>query len=135
MATVATKIASQAGAGEIARPLVRKALTLTMAAGATVQGTITVPAGSELSAVQARVGTLFSGSPTNINLSLGTAAAGAQVVANTDIKAVGNFNPTIAAAFDTTGATTVYHVQLAAVGGTNPAGSATVYLNYFPPVV
>lgn len=134
MATVAQKIATQAGAGEPARPCVRKSLTLTMAAGATVQGTITVPLGSQIHDFKYRTSTLYTGSPTNINAIVGTAAAGAQVVAAVDVKAVGNFTPSLVAAFNPDDSTTVYHFQLAAVGGTAPAGSTTFHLTYCPPV-
>jgi hypothetical protein len=111
---------------------------ITMVAGATTQATITVPYGSWIRAIKAETGTAFTGSPTNINLTAGSTAAGTDIMAATDIKAAGHFTGTIVAAFDVTNAaaTAAYTVnlQIAAVGGTTPAGTVYVYVDYAAPV-
>ncbi len=133
MATVIQKDRTRAGAGTPARALAAQNLALTMAAGATTSGSITVPEGSWLAGIRVEVATAFSGSPTNINFRAGTAAAGQQVVADVDVKAQGHFSSTIVAAFDSTTGATTYYFQIAANGGTNPAGTAVVHLSYYPP--
>lgn len=110
-------------------------VTLTMAAGATATGTVTVPYGTILSSISAHVLTAFTGSPTNINFSVGTTAAGVDVVAAVDLKAQGRTTTTLVAGFDNcTGTTTTYYLTLAAVGGTNPAGTLYAFVNIVAPV-
>ena len=133
MATIAQKIANERG-GVATRTLTRTFATLTMAAGATASGSISVPAGSHLNSVKAETATAFTGAPTNINLRVGTAAAGQQVVADTDVKAQGHVNGTVVAAFDAIAGAATYFLQIAAVGGTSPAGSVVVAIDYWPAV-
>jgi len=133
MATEQTYTRSREAGTPSARPSYAQIVPVTMAAGATTQATITVPIGSALGAIRAEVATAFTGSPTNINLTVGTAAAGAQVVAATDVKAQGHIACTIVSTFDSVAGTDVYYLQIAAVGGTNPAGTVNVVLTYHPP--
>lgn len=133
MATIAQKARVKAGAGEISRGHALKSLALTMTAGATASGSISVPEGSILGAIRAETATAFSGTPTNINLRAGSAAAGQQVVADVDVKAQGHIAATIVASFDAVTGLPTYYFQIAAVGGTNPAGTVTVLLTYYPP--
>lgn len=132
MATVAQKTANQRG-GVSTRTMTRAFKTLTMAAGVTVSDSITVPAGSHLNSVKAETGAAFTGTPTNINLRVGSAATGQQVVADVDVKAQGHVAATVVSSFDAIASTITYYLQLAANGGTSPAGSVTVCIDYFPP--
>jgi hypothetical protein len=56
------------------------------------------------------------------------------VVADTDVKAQGHVNGTIVAAFDAITGAETYFLQLAANGGTSPAGSVVVAIEYWPAV-
>ena len=113
-------------------------LTLTMAAGATTQGTITVPAGTFIRTIRAETGTAFTGAPTNINLRAGSTAGNNDIMTDTDIKAAGHFTGTVVAGFDVTNAAAngpyTMNFQIAAVGGTNPAGTVYVFVDYAAPV-
>lgn len=132
-----TKYTSGREGGDIsARRRYAQVTALTMAAGATTSGSVNIPAGSWPTAIRAEVATAFSGSPTNINFRAGNAAAGQQLVADVDVKAQGHTNCTIVAAYDIVGSvdSTIYF-QIAAVGGTNPAGTVNVITEYFAPVL
>lgn len=136
MATVAQKSRQKTAGAVAARALHAQALPLTMVAGATVSASITLPANAWLSTIQFETATAISGAPTNINARTGTAAAGQQVVADVDVKAQGHVTGTIVAALDkqgfaATGPTTLFF-QLAAVGGTSPAGTVNAIIHYFP---
>lgn len=133
MATVIQKERNRAGAGASTRALASQNVAVTMAAGATASGSITVPEGSWLHGIRAETATAFSGTPTNINLRVGTAAAGQQVVADVDVKAQGHVAATIVAAFDSVTGATTYYYQIAATGGTNPAGTVNVRFEYWAP--
>lgn len=110
-------------------------VNLVMAAGAEVQQEVDLPSGAILTSVVTDVPTAITGSPTNINFKVGTASdySGGQVVAAADIKAQGHTTHTIVTAFDkqlgSTGVNKLY-LDLAAVGGTNPAGTVRAYVNY-----
>lgn len=131
MATVEQKRLAKRGGSIAARELYARAVTLTMAAGATVSDSLTLPEGAWLEGIQAEVATAITGTPTNINLRVGTAAAGQEVVADTDVKAQGHFNTTIVASFDKQTGATTYYFRLAAVGGTNPAGTVNVIVKFW----
>ena len=107
-----------------------KIVNMTMAGGVTVSDMIRLPAGAVLRGVNFEVPVAFSGSPTAMNLRVGTALAGAQVMADTDVKAQSHGTGTVVAAFDAVGSfagvETDLYLQLAASGGTTPAG--TVYV-------
>lgn len=113
------------------------AVTVTMVAGTTVtDSTIVLPTGSRVSAIKWHTGTTFSGSPTNINLTIGTAAAGTQYVAAVDVKTAGA--PTAATLVAKTDyaswpATQALFITLTAVAGTAPAGSCVIEIEYAPP--
>ena len=133
MATEESFIASNHGVGS--RPRYGQTISLVMAAGATVSGQLALPQGSWITTIRGETPAAFSGSPTNINLRVGNAAAGQQLMADTDIKAQGELMGTIPAAYDriNNNDTTLYF-QLAANGGTSPAGTCNVLVEYFPPV-
>lgn len=132
-----TKYTSNREGGDIsARRRYAQVTALTMAAGATTSGSVSIPAGSWPIALRLETATAFTGSPTNINFRAGNTAAGQQLVADVDVKAQGHINATIVAAYDTIGNTdTTIYYQIAAVGGTNPAGTVNVILEYYPPVL
>ncbi len=133
MATEKSSFANNHGIG--ARPRYGQTLALAMAAGATVTGQIVVPQGSWITTIRAETPAAFSGSPANIYLRVGNAAAGQQLLADTDVKAQGEVVGATPATYDrvNNNDTTLY-VQLAANGGTSPAGSCNVVVEYFPPV-
>lgn len=114
-----------------------KLITLTMAAGAAVDTSFTPPAGSTGVIFRWATATAFTGSPTNINLTVGTAAAGGQYVAAVDVKAATGWTSAaeatsnVAELVASTGLP--LYVSLAAVGGTNPAGTAYLLVEYTPP--
>jgi hypothetical protein len=122
-----------------------KTVTLTMAAGATTSDVVTIapPPGSRVTAFSAYNTTAFTGAPTNINLTVGKTAGGTEYVAATDVKAAGKFVLTpattnIADMLNWPNASSsvlgqAIGVQIAAVGGTSPAGSVTVEVFYSAP--
>lgn len=113
-----------------------KVVSVPVATSGNTDVTVELPVGSRIILMQAITGTAVSGSPTNINLTVGSSAGGAQYVASVDVKAQGIFALTLvtgAAAFfaSTTGN---LFVRLATVGGTSPAGSVSFVVEYVPPV-
>ncbi len=135
MATVDQSEYARFGGGDRSNVFVRvdKRIDLTMVAGTTVAASLVLPVGAQRLTVQAEVPAAFSGSPTNINLSVGTAAAGAQIVAAMDVKAQGHTPGVVVAGFDNTASAGTVYVTLAAVGGSAPAGVCTVYVGYAVP--
>ena len=136
MATTAQKIKAQDGG----RPRVTKRITLAMSAGATTDGVTDnpIPAGACDVAFWYQNPAAFSGSPTNINLTLGTSSGDASYVANTDVKAAaGRISLTQAtgrvADLQAWPAGQALHATLTANGGSNPAGTVTVGVEYTPP--
>jgi hypothetical protein len=139
MATIDQTEFSRFGAGDRANVLLRvdKRVDLTMVAGAQVNLQINLPPNAQRITVALETPTAFSGTPTNINCRVGLTNGGQEIVADTDVKAQGHIAGTIAAALNqtnlaATGVTPVY-LQLAAVGGTNPAGTCSVYVGYAVP--
>jgi len=116
---------------------VAKVVTMTMAAGAAVATTALLPKGSLLSSVRFETPTAITGTPTNINARVGTASTGQQVVADVDVKAQGHITGTIVTALDVTNiastADQILYLALAAVGGTNPAGTIYAVVSYMMP--
>lgn len=112
-------------------------LTLTVAGNTTVSGTLLIPDGSWIDAVTLETPTAISGTPTTCNVSIGTAAAGAQIVAAVDAKAQGHIATTIVAGLDKiagfVGLNTVY-AQVVTAGGTSSAGNIYVRVSYSAPV-
>lgn len=97
-----------------------------------------LPVGAVVRNVHAHVPTAVPGTPTTSNLRLGSAADGAQYVANTDIKAQGFTALTLTAAArvaqDTNAAT--WHVTVASSGGTAADQDTTdtvLYVEYLLP--
>lgn len=112
-----------------------KAITLTMAAGATVtDSTFTPPAGSRVSAIKWHTATTLTGSPTNINLTIGKTAGAGEYVAAVDVKTAGA--PTAATLVTSPDYSNwpaqALFMTLTAVGGTNPAGAVVVEVDYSP---
>lgn len=108
---------------------------LTMVAGAAVAVTREIPPGSWIIGIKLETPTAFTGSPTAINLRIGTASTGQQVVADVDVKAQGHISATVVAAFDVAGnnAASLF-LALAASGGTAPAGTCNALITYAAPV-
>jgi hypothetical protein len=139
MATIDQSEFARFGAGDKTNVFLRvdKRVDLTMVAGATVSAQINLPAGAQRVTVSFETPTAFSGTPTNINARVGLAAAGQEVVADTDVKSQGHIAGTIVAALNQTtvaaaGVTPLY-LQVAANGGTSPAGTVSVYIGYAVP--
>jgi hypothetical protein len=123
------------GGTSAARTRFGQAIGLAMSAGATVSGQLSVPQGSWITSIRAETATAFSGSPTHINLRVGNVAAGQQLLADVDVQAQGEIVGAMPATYDRVNnndATLFF--QLAALGGTNPAGTCNVLVEYFPPV-
>ncbi len=112
------------------------AVTITMAAGATTtDSTFTPPLGSRVSAIKWHTAASFTGAPTNINLTVGKTAGAAQYVAATDVKTAGapTVGTLVAAADYSSWPAQALFCTITAVGGTNPAGSVVVEVEYSPP--
>jgi len=135
MANESQYMAQIEGGAIAARTRYGQTAALTMAAGATVSGQMSLPAGSWITTIRAETAAAFSGAPTNINLRVGNVAAGQQLMADTDVKGQGEIIGTIPAAYDrmnNNDATLFF--QIAAVGGASPAGTCNMLVEYFPPV-
>jgi|SRR5581483_7942334 len=134
MATADGLITARRGGGRLKSS---KHITLTMAAGATVSdSSFTPPEGSRVAVMRYYTTATFSGSPTNINLRCGSAAAGQQYVADTDVKtanAATALTQVAAADWSSWPASQAMFFQLAANGGTNPAGTVIVEIDYAAP--
>lgn len=136
MSTTAQIYAQREGGAPAARTGFTQLVSLTMAGGATVSGAVSLPAGAWLDAIRLETPAAFTGSPTNINVRCGSAAAGQQVVADVDAKAQGHIAATLVSSLDAVGGVpTILYLQAAAVGGTSPAGTVNVLVHYRPPVV
>ena len=136
MSTSAQIYAQREGGAPAARTGFTQLVSLTMTAGATVSAMVSLPAGAWLDAIRLETPAAFSGSPTNINVRCGSAAAGQQVVVDVDAKAQGHIAATIVAGLDAVnGVPTTLYFQAAAVGGSSPAGTVNVLVHYRPPVV
>lgn len=133
MATTYQLETSQLG-GQFA---VRQLLTLTMVAGAQTDVPFSIPVGAAFVRFQYLTPAAFSGSPTAINLSIGKTLGGQDYVANTNVAALAA--PTACTLVNTTAAdlasapSQTWHATLTAAGGTNPAGTAYVLVEYMPP--
>lgn len=127
------------GAGDKTNVFVRvdKRVDLTMAAGATVQAQISLPANAQRLTVAFETPNAFAGTPVNINTRLGLTAGGQEIVADTDVKGQGHIAAAIVPALDQTAfsanAVTTVYLQCAANGGTAPSGTVSVYVGYAVP--
>ena len=101
---------------------VQKTVPVTITDGAAA-GTFRLPAGSFVQHIWVETPVLVPGSPTNTNLRLGSAANGAQYVADTDIKAAGVLAATLTLAGRR--ASGVVHFTVASSGGTASAQDST----------
>ena len=139
MATEFQMEAARAGGGTPARHHFSKHINLTMVGGVQVADTSFVPpTDSRIAGFRVKNATAFTGTPTNLYLTIGkTSAADASYVANTDVKAAGDFSPSLA-----TGAIAdlmswpsgqALAATLTANGGTTPGGTVTVEVFYSPP--
>lgn len=128
MATTAQRY-GLAKAGQTARQtrkVVTETFTVTIVDGAAA-GTFSLPAGVKVLNYHFETPTTIPGTPTNTNLKLGSAADGAQYVANTDVKAQGWIAATVVYA-GRNPATTV-HYTVASSGGTAADQDGTVYVH------
>lgn len=130
MASVKQKIQGQAKSGKF---VFSKTLTLTMVAGATASGSVELPLGSYLHGIRGVTPAAFSGSPTNINARVGSAAAGQQFVADVDLKGAASTGLTVLGSAAVLSLATAVFFQIAASGGTAPAGSVTFIVTYTIP--
>jgi hypothetical protein len=105
---------------------------------ATVKAPITIPAGSWLKSIYIETPTAISGSPTHANVQVGLTDGGVEVVAAVDGQAQGHISATIVAALDKIGAfaaaDTVLYIEAITTGGTAPAGTINVLVDYSAPV-
>lgn len=97
----------------------------------------TPPPGTTLHRYSTFTPTAFTGSPTNMNLTIGTEYLGAEFVASVDVKAQGKVDHTlvgsgIASAMGAAFNGTVW-AQVINNAGTNPVGTAYVEIYYSPP--
>jgi hypothetical protein len=123
-----------AGAG--GRSVLSAHVTLTMVAGAAVtDSTFVPPAGCRLEKISWHTSVNFTGAPTNINLTIGKAAAGTDYVAAVDIKTAAAPTTAVfvaAADYDSWTSGQALFATLTAVGGTNPAGSVMLVCTFAP---
>ena len=108
---------------------VQKNVTVTIENGAAA-GTFTLPPGTFIQHLWAETPVAIPGTPTNVNLRLGSAANGQQYVADVDVKAQGLINTTVLYA-GRNPATTV-HFTVASSGGTAASqdGVVTLRISY-----
>jgi len=144
MATIDQSEFFRYGAGDKSNVFVRvdKRVDLIMAGSAAAAAQIVIPAGAQRVTVALETPAAFSGAPTNVNARVGSALAGQDIVADTDIKGRGHIPATIAAALDQSKVTgdptkgysnTPLYLQLAANGGTNVGGTCYAYVGYAVP--
>ena len=108
---------------------VQKNVTVTIENGAAA-GTFTLPTGTFIQHLWVETPTAIPGTPTNVNLRIGSAANGQQYVADVDVKAQGLINTTLLYA-GRNPATTV-HFTVASSGGTAASqdGVVTLRISY-----
>lgn len=104
---------------------VQKNITVTIVDGAAA-GTFTLPTGTFIQHLWAETPVAIPGTPTNVNLRLGSAANGQQYVADVDVKGQGLINTTLLYAARNP-ATTV-HFTVASSGGTAASQDGVVTL-------
>lgn len=122
--------------GVNSRVLSRVNSALVVSGNSTVTGPITVPPGSWLAAVDIETPVAISGTPTSCLVSVGTTAAGVDIVAAVDCKSQAHVLATIVAAFDKiAGLATLntLYIQVVTTGGTSSAGTINVNVAYSAP--
>ena len=111
-------------------------LPFTVAGDGTYSGVIAAPAGAWLSSIRIETPAAISGSPTSALVRVGSVLAGADIVADVNAQNQGHINATILPTVDViNGAPQVFYVQLVVAGGTSPAGTVNVRIDYAAPVV
>lgn len=115
------------------RKVVVKTVTITITDGAAA-GTFDMPAGAVVLNYHLETPVTIPGTPTNTNLKLGSAAAGAEYVANVDIKTAGWIQATVVYAGRNPASTV--HYTVASTGGTAASqdGTAYIHVEYLPQV-
>ena len=112
-------------------------IALTIAGDGTVTGFAPLPAGSWLKGVSIETPAAITGSPSNANVTVGSTSGGSDIVAAVNAAAQGHVAATIAAAFDKVNglaATGTVFAQVVTAGGTSPAGTIYVLVDYSAPV-
>jgi hypothetical protein len=113
-----------------------QAIALAVSGDGTVTGSCAVPAGSWLKSVTIETPAAISGSPTSSNVQVGSTSGGSDIVAAVNAAAQGHIAATIATGFDKVnglaGAAAIF-AQVATTGGTSPAGSINVLVDYAAP--
>ena len=136
MASADRLIVARRGDSNVTRIKTSAVISLTMTAGTTISGSFTPPEGSRVTAMKSLTPVAISGSPTNINLTVGKTAGGQEYVATVDKKAANAADAlTLVAAPDYASwpAGQAIVAQIAASGGTNPAGTISVEIEYSAP--
>lgn len=104
----------------------QKKVTVTVVDGAAA-GTFTMPTGAFVDHMYLETPVTIPGTPTNVNLRLGSSANGQQYVADVDVKTQGVISATIVYA-GRNPATTV-HYTVASSGGTAGSQDGTLYIH------
>ena len=133
MATEEQMTIARLGGGN---PRMAYPVVVTMVAGATTTASYILPAGSRLSVLRLYVAASFTGTPTNIFLTIGKTAGAADYVAQVDVKA--SSVPTALTLVNVPDyvlwpSGQAIFVTLTANGGTSPAGSVTIAVDFAPP--
>ena len=127
MATILQKME----ANGLLRRVIRVPVTVVNGAAA---GTFVIPTGAVVQHVNRDTPADIPGSPTNVNLRLGSAASGQQYVADIDLKAQGYSALTVlyAARNVAASAPATFHFTVASSGGTagDQDGSIILYVEY-----
>ena len=113
------------------------AIVLTVNGDGTVSGSAPVPAGSWLKSVTIETPVAISGSPTSANVSVGSTSGGSDIVAAVNAASQGHIAATIPAGFDKVNglaANGTVFAQIVTAGGTSPAGTINVLVDFAAPV-
>jgi|GEM_PF-4374194 len=111
-------------------------IALTVNGDGTVTGSAPVPAGSWLKSVAIETPVAISGSPTSANVSVGSTSGGSDIVAAINAASQGHIAATIPAAFDKVNglaAIGTVFAQVVTAGGTSPAGTINVLVDFAAP--
>jgi hypothetical protein len=112
-------------------------IALAVNGDSTVTGSVPVPAGSWLKSVTIETPTAISGSPTSANVSVGITSGGSDIVAAVNAASQGHIAATIATGFDKVNglaANGTVFAQVVTAGGTSPAGTINVLVDFAAPV-
>ena len=112
------------------------AIVLTVNGDGTVSGSAPVPAGSWLKSVTIETPVAISGSPTSANVSVASTSGGSDIVAAVNAASQGHIAATIAAGLDKVNglaANGTVFAQVVTAGGTSPAGTINVLVDFAAP--